>query len=786
MGAGRTPARAGPCPGRAATERVRGAAGGWVRRRSFDYNLPAMLRTERAPARVSAVPRPGALVALVPLALVSTLYLALAGHQLDLPGLYADEALDLVPALQLLQGRPTDAVSSLRLFGVEWPLMVMDYVGPTSTYLSLPFLALGGPTVAAVRAYEISVGLLGLWVGYGLLAEVFDRRTAALAMLLTATSPSYVFWSRQGVHVSSPLLPLALGSAWALWRWRCERRSRYLVLGGGLLGLGLATKLLFLWWIVALLAAALALSWPGSPLAAWRPRRGARPALPGERAAARVLERVPPPAGLVRLGSAGRALASAGLAGCALVAGAFPLLWHNLQTGATVRLLTRNAIRTELYGVNNLDLPGNLVTVVRGFFAWLGGDVFFSFGGTYANPLAGPAFLGAVALLGWLARRCPDVVPARRLLLVLLLVGAVVFQSAFTITGLGPTHLYLLYGLPQALVAAAFWAAWGAWPGRAPRALAAGLAAALVALNLVAVGQYHAALARTGGTDLSSDAVSALAADLQRAGVARPVALDWGFRTSVKLLTAGAVDPEEAFEYRHEPSERFLELAKYLLGDPARRYLLHVEEAAAFRGHRAAFLQAVEETHRVALVERTYVRRDGAPVIEVLRAEPAPRRFDLPDGLTPVGARLGDVVELAGVELEGGPRRVARPGDTVRLRLVWRALRPPSQDYVVFTHLEGPGGRSAGQQDNDPVFGHYPTSRWLAGEVVVDPYRIVVRPEATPGTYRLLVGLYDRASGERLPAVDASGAPLPEQAVPLGVVEVGPDGSANGPSPGGS
>jgi hypothetical protein len=58
----------------------------------------------------------------------------------------------------------------------------------------------------------------------------------------------------------------------------------------------------------------------------------------------------------------------------------------------------------------------------------------------------------------------------------------------------------------------------------------------------------------------------------------------------------------------------------------------------------------------------------------------------------------------------------------------------------------------------------------MAGEVILDEHSLPV-PDAT-GTYRLLAGMYDPLTGQRLPARDASGQRIPDDAVPLGDVEL--------------
>jgi hypothetical protein len=88
--------------------------------------------------------------------------------------------------------------------------------------------------------------------------------------------------------------------------------------------------------------------------------------------------------------------------------------------------------------------------------------------------------------------------------------------------------------------------------------------------------------------------------------------------------------------------------------------------------------------------------------------------------------------------------------------LHWLALRPTTQDYTVFTHLLDLSGNLVCQQDNVPQGGHYPTSLWSAGEVILDPY-VLSLPRGTPdGRYSLQIGLYDPQTGRRLRTEDDS------------------------------
>lgn len=85
--------------------------------------------------------------------------------------------------------------------------------------------------------------------------------------------------------------------------------------------------------------------------------------------------------------------------------------------------------------------------------------------------------------------------------------------------------------------------------------------------------------------------------------------------------------------------------------------------------------------------------------------------------------------------------------DTLEVEILWRALRPLGTDYSVAVHLlrvdppAGPADLLDQDDRSHPVDGWYPTSRWRAGEVVRDHYRLQIPPgEEEPAAVR--IGMY--------------------------------------------
>ena len=132
----------------------------------------------------------------------------------------------------------------------------------------------------------------------------------------------------------------------------------------------------------------------------------------------------------------------------------------------------------------------------------------------------------------------------------------------------------------------------------------------------------------------------------------------------------------------------------------------------------------------------------------------------------PLRVEMGHRVLLLGYDLDS---EVAGPGRELSLTLYWKALAPMEVDYKVFIHLEK--GRIWGQYDGLPLCGFYRTSDWRPGDVIVERYRIPIAPETPPGTYPLLVGMYNPADGKRLEIFDENGNLLGDSFT-LGVIAV--------------
>lgn len=127
--------------------------------------------------------------------------------------------------------------------------------------------------------------------------------------------------------------------------------------------------------------------------------------------------------------------------------------------------------------------------------------------------------------------------------------------------------------------------------------------------------------------------------------------------------------------------------------------------------------------------------------------ETVDRLFSPPVMQFPLAATFGDEIQLLGYDLlPDGPGQF-------NLNLAWQALGEPSESYTVFVHvLERDGTCCIWQQDVTPKQGTYATDGWLADEVILDEYVIMLPVDIPAGQYPLEIGLYLADSGRRLVA----------------------------------
>lgn len=154
---------------------------------------------------------------------------------------------------------------------------------------------------------------------------------------------------------------------------------------------------------------------------------------------------------------------------------------------------------------------------------------------------------------------------------------------------------------------------------------------------------------------------------------------------------------------------------------------------------------------------------------------------------TDAAPSLGGTVAIEPVTVDGGPVDVvfgsgelslegigftSEPilwGRELGVTLSWSAADDLDRDLTAFLHLVGPGGRRWAQSDKPVTDASLvPTSQWPPGMSATDRHHLGVPAGTPPGTYELLLGVYDARTGDRVP-VRVDGVEQPGGTVSLDV-----------------
>ncbi|MCE2490247.1 MAG: glycosyltransferase family 39 protein [Anaerolineae bacterium] len=125
-----------------------------------------------------------------------------------------------------------------------------------------------------------------------------------------------------------------------------------------------------------------------------------------------------------------------------------------------------------------------------------------------------------------------------------------------------------------------------------------------------------------------------------------------------------------------------------------------------------------------------------------------PRLDVRPEYTVAVGENLGTLGRLAGYTLAEVSPGLDGP---LEVTLVWQARSVGTETgYTVFVHLVNDRGQIIAQSDSVPAQGRRPTSGWRREEFILDRHDLRFNALARAGPARLLVGMYDARSGQRL------------------------------------
>ncbi|MGE4605627.1 MAG: glycosyltransferase family 39 protein [Myxococcota bacterium] len=578
--------------------------------------------------------RSGRWVLWIGFALLCGVAIGIAGRELDRPGLYYDEIIQVEPSVRFLTADPSPhaipGASQIRVASRWFPVMTQPYMGALKSQLLIPFLAIFGTSPASLRLTTLAWSLVGVLLMMSWARNALGLSVALIAGALVVLDPNFLLVSRHDWGSFGLGFVFRCGALLLITQAFRQRGvgGLKLVAGGALLGLGIYNKIDF---GVALIAAVLALL-------------AVRPRLPAEILAS------PRRAILIVLGA---------------VLGAAPILASLPQTLATTRkALARSA------GVSDFDEKWNtLVAMFDGSYfheLMLSGGVFKEMFETDGTGSLFPILFGLsllwVATGTWRGLRSGE--PHRTRAFVALCSVLIPLGVLLTPRAIRIHHALLAVPFPQLLVAIAAVDVWNTTPKTTTarhwmRAVAVlGVATAIfgsLRVDLATLGTIH----ETRGRGRWSDAIGRFSADL-RSHDATPtaVSLDWGLYLPLRFADRSLTLIEPIWQlgaqlgaqrpWTFEGSERHV-------------YLLFEPQFAVFR-YGQQFLEAVARLPEDRVEIRHHSDASGDPVFVSVRLLGPHRlrytgRFQIE--WSPIGDPLASSGDQSGEAAEVGE---ARPG----------------------------------------------------------------------------------------------------------------------------
>jgi hypothetical protein len=234
-----------------------------------------------------------------------------------------------------------------------------------------------------------------------------------------------------------------------------------------------------------------------------------------------------------------------------------------------------------------------------------------------------------------------------------------------------------------------------------------------------------------------------------------PLRLAW--REAKTIITFMAVPNNYVmFEWRPSPSSQAQPLAEQLDELPwpiekwGRRATLLSQHELIVPPTLTSGLYDVS----VALHTSSDPAGEAVPLASINVTAP-PHRFELPAGAIPpaAAAQLANMISLPGYNFQPV---LTNEGQIERLdfQLYWQTSAPISTRYKVFAQLLAADNSLVAQSDHFPAGGERPTTGWLPQEIITDAHTLGLPPDLALGSYRLIAGLYNPVTGERLPRLD--------------------------------
>lgn len=482
------------------------------------------------------------------------------------------------------------------LFGNPVPVMVLPYVGALKAWLYFPLLQNLEVTPTLLRTPVLLIGTVSVGLFFTLLDRTIGRRGAIAGTLLLATDAVFLIATTYDFGPMALLHCFLLAGLLLLLNFERTPRNRTLALAFFVFGLALWHKALFIWMLDGVVVAAVAVF----------PKR--------------ILPLITPARLMV--------------AAIALCAGASPLIFFNVVSrGATLHtseVMSANVRFSQKLLMVGKTMSGNVLfgwlteeaqpetdVAPRKIPAKVSVEISRFLGGRVRFNGIFYGFLISCCLVPWLY-----FTPFRSAALFAAIYLLVTWAQMVVLpnTGASLHHVLLLWPFPHFLIAIAITIIAGAL-GRHGGRIASCIVVLMVGSNLLLINQYYADLTTHGTTALWTDAVYPLFNYLDSLGTPRVVVTDWGYETTLCLLSDGEMRLDDISYRLLDPSPAETARILSLIRDPKNIFVQRTagsgsEEFGKAREHFASLEAQANRTREILSIVSD---RNLRPRFEVVR-----------------------------------------------------------------------------------------------------------------------------------------------------------------------
>lgn len=506
------------------------------------------------------------------------------------PGIQTDEALFSAG----IYGPFWQSDMRVNVFGHDYSIMVMTYVGTLKSRIWSPIFKVFGVSAGSIRIPALLIGALSIWWFYRVLVRTLGPRAAVIGCGLLAADPVYMLTIRCDWGPVALQHALLLGGMLAVIAWWQDRKLWLLGIGFFAFGLAVWDKALFVWSLVGL-ALATAGCFPRQLLRSIRP-------------------------------------ATFAVAAISFLIGAWPLILYNLRThGITFRSNAERDTEGPVYkaGLVRETMEG------ASLFGFLGRN-------EWEGPLRTPnrwleravialsLYTGSQqrTVLLWLvvlSLVCLPLVwrqPAARAVAFAVIFMVAVWAQMVPLKngGTGVHHVILLWPMPV-LIVAAVGGALGDRMAR-PNRWVYGLTAIGMVSGLLVTSTYYRDLLRNGGSVGFTEAIFPAVNYMLKTRPTEVLIAEWGLFDSVRALGGGKLVPNIASEPEINADKRRSALAQ--ISEPRNLFITHTKGNESEAGRTDKIVKFAEANGYRKVNSQVFVDTNGRPIIETFSFQKAP------------------------------------------------------------------------------------------------------------------------------------------------------------------